>query len=481
MGMAFSAPRSRNISAADVAAVFGAKPQGYQRPYISAADVIRAKPQGYYEPQGASLKAYKPSLRGALVNKASDALATVMPRRRANRLADKVLRAGEMLAPVNPMARQEFKQAAQSGSFLSRLGNSFAADLSVMPVVGKLAKPARDLFGYKPEYTSLLNRPTSKGKVDPNAIGADFVQTRKLTPRRHITPEDLQGGNLILTTADRTRAGGELRGLRGREFERPVDMQGGQDFIRDHFDGVWASDRPVIRKLASQAAEGGDRPAYLMPVTMAGVSGDFSHMMADTMLEQMRALPASSLKALDDRLRQGKKANTFEGLSFAHRDVDEVRDQLMNDWPGTRRADLWKHLDTGTIEAEGVSVGDARLAITDPNLAHMPSEIVGYNIGRMTPEIIDKPAIPHSTYSTQIGGSFEGSFDRPMPASVLFPDFYGSLAARGTARDKYTRALMMNKVTQPADQRWLDRVMPQWERMGAEEHLRWGRPTPFGR
>jgi hypothetical protein len=379
------------------------------------------------------------------------------------------------------MARQEFRQAAQSGSFLSRLGNSFAADLAVMPVVGKLAKPARNLFGYKPEYTTLHNRPTSKGMVNPEAIGAEFVATRELTPQRHITPEDLQGGNLILTTADRTRAGGELRGLRGRQFKRPVDMQGGQDFIRDHFDGVWASDRAVIRKLASRAAEGGDRPAYIMPITMAGVSGDFSHMMADTVLEQMRALPASSLKALDDSLRQGKKAPLFEDVSFSGRDVSDVRDQLMNDWTGTRRANLWKHLDTGRAEAEGLSIGDARLAITDPNLAHMPTEIAGYNIGRMTPEIIDKPAVPHSTYDTQIGGSYEGSFDRPMPASALFLDFYDDLAARGMAPDKYTRALMMNKVTQPADQRWLDRVMPEWERMGAEGHLRWGRPTPFGR
>jgi hypothetical protein len=212
---------------------------------------------------------------------------------------------------------------------------------------------------------------------------------------------------------------------------------------------------------------------------MAGVSGDFSHMMADTVLEQVRTLPASSLKALDDRLRRGKKAPAFEDLSFSGSDVDEVRDQLMNDWTGTDRADLWKHLDTGRVEAEGLSIGDARLAITDPNLAHMPTETAGYNIGRVTPEVIDKPAVPHATYGTQIGGAYEGSFYRP--ASALFPDFYDDLAARGTARDKYTRALMMNKVTQPADQRWVDRVMPVWERLGEEESLRWGFPTPFGR
>lgn len=393
-------------------------------------------------------------------------------------------------------------EAAKRGNWLEAAINAGATALGMIPGIGDALgsaaksillgsrKPIQSLddvdWGYKPAYSGLTG-PGFKGRIDPNGVGADYIPTRELTPRKTLTPEDLvrEDANLMLTIGDRTRAGGELRSVNGIEFRNPVNMEGGPDFIRDHHDGVWAADATPTKQMAKVVKAAGDRPTYLMPMTMAGGAGDFSHMMADASLGQIDKMGGNARAVLDERIHDPsiKRSALFEDFNFGDRLSEDIRQELLDQtrWSGTRRAELWDHLDNKAVRDAGLDVGAARLAITEPDLAYVPTETIGYNIARLNDNVITNPARPHSTYNTQIGGEYAGGFEIPVPASIAFPDFYQMLGDRGSQRHRYARAIMMNDVTQRATQEWLDNVMPYWEKAKEEGRLLWGSPTQIGR
>jgi len=123
-----------------------------------------------------------------------------------------------------------------------------------------------------------LDRPVSE-------MSATVEQIRNLPQRRVLSPEQMQGGNILALIGDRTAAGRNLMAVNGQPLARPVELQGGPDFMRTHQgdSAAWASGQPVITKLskAVQEAGGNGDPVYGAYTAMSHTAGDFSTMMAD--------------------------------------------------------------------------------------------------------------------------------------------------------------------------------------------------------
>ncbi len=108
----------------------------------------------------------------------------------------------------------------------------------------------------------LIKRPT-KEMLDPAGLGSvklpDYVenieydfapQADALKPAQTIDIGALQGKTLIPAFGDRTYAGGALQGIGDVTFDQPVNMQGGNQFMRSQGKGIWASMQDKMQEKA---------------------------------------------------------------------------------------------------------------------------------------------------------------------------------------------------------------------------------------
>jgi hypothetical protein len=105
-------------------------------------------------------------------------------------------------------------------------------------------------------------------------------------------------------------------------------------------------------------------------------------------------------------------------------------------------------------------VASTRKAIIEPELLNLPSGAAGMTVAKMDPggRVIKDPAIPHTTYNTQLGGQYVGGFDRPIPRGVMFPDWMATRPP-GEPGPMNDYSFERQTVAQPANQQWLDNIM----------------------
>ena len=354
-------------------------------------------------------------------------------------------------------------------------GSKFAVDLNfdgTIPAPKALEAPAiiqsrpapKADWGYEPQYTGLRNRPA------PSEVG--FEQTHAMTDRKPMTPEDLYGGTLVAGMADRTRAGGVLSSINGKAFD-PIEMQGGQDFMRQHdaagTGALWASAGGPMTSV-NNVVKGIDGPAYFTPFTMQGSSGDYSTMMSDAVLGQLHGTTKKARRAFDAVMRK----NNPEWAGMENLDnLGVLREQLHKN--GGMRTKMAKLMDSAEAIKSGLpDIGATRKAITDPHQLHVPTEAFGNVVGVLNGKKLGHQAMPHGTYESQIGGRYLGSMETPIPANLMFPDMFNETMATST-RDKVAYRLKMGVKTQKADQEWLDNIMP-WYEQQRSKGVNWSSP-----
>jgi hypothetical protein len=319
-------------------------------------------------------------------------------------------------------------------------------------------------WGYETKFSNLRNRPS----IDE--VQADFVPTVNLASHQFIKPEKLQGGVLVAGQSDRTRTGGILKGVNGRAID-PVNMQGGQDFMRlmaslrssdPESQALWAPAQGAMSGVGN-VVRGSDKPHYFMPFTMQGDSGDYSHMMADTILGQFQYSTKADRKLFDEIMRNNFPRWT--GVS----DLDNLpalREQLRND--PALRVGLAKSLDFSPLQKGSLpDVSSSRIAISEPGLFHAPTEAFGYQVGLLSPDgrLIKSPTFPHETYDTQIAGEYLGGFEAPVPVNIAMPDFYEAAMSRPKAKRSDVAYLLKRGVrTQEINQKWVDQVSEYLDR-----------------
>lgn len=188
------------------------------------------------------------------------------------------------------------------------------------------------------------------------------VQPRPIQAAGQVTLADFEGLPFITSMADRTAAGGTLTGINNVKLSRPVNLQGGQDFMFDNPGKAWASGRTPTKQIIDMAdtlkSVTGQDPLFL-PWRMAPTGGDFASMTGETMLSYAKeTLGKRDTNRLDKAVRE--LIPEWKGVQ-ADASVAQFREA-----PDRVRKALKNMMDVEFRERGGLGLGEARLAVTDP-------------------------------------------------------------------------------------------------------------------
>ena len=241
------------------------------------------------------------------------------------------------------------------------------------------------------------------------------IEERPMAEKPVISLEDLEGRPFLTSMSDRTRAGGRLMTVNDVDLGEGVDLKGGQDFMFDNPDMVWASDPQVVAGLKKRAdilrKQTGKDPVYL-PWQMAPTGGDHATMTTEVMLRHAKSnMLKKDQKALDKEIKQ--IIPDWKGVN----DPASI-DQIYN-VSGDKRKQIQQLMDVGYKDKGGMSRGEARLAVSDmTQLQGRQGRLI--NVGEIGEGdiIVDSG---HPTYSAALRGQGLGALDRDIVATEILP------------------------------------------------------------
>lgn len=292
-------------------------------------------------------------------------------------------------------------------------------------------------------------------------------QVADLPARKQITLEDLKGQYVVPAVGDRTAAGKLLTEVEGVKFNRPVELEGGPDFMLTHGAAggpdstVWASGQSIVSALRNRALEAERKggPANLMYVPMGYNSLNFSTMPTDAALEMIRSgkITKKAKKEFDEAVRSLRP-------EFAGIDSPQALEQLQKS--GELRHAFLDRMQIDKFRNAGFpDITAIRKAIMEPALENVPLYHGGYSVGKIDTSLpINKsPKAPHKTYPAQLHGQVAGGMDTPVPHTMMWRDFFKERRARGMPESGDRMAFERSKPLQLVDQELLDTVMPYVE------------------
>lgn len=287
-------------------------------------------------------------------------------------------------------------------------------------------------MGFDPRFDP---RVKEQGKL--SKLVTDVEEPKVQVPKLSLA--DLEGRPFITSMSDRTGVG-LLQSIGDVNLNRPINMQGGQDFMFNNPGMVWASGKMPSRQLLQEAEiikqVTGKNPIYL-PWRMAPSGGDFATMTGESMLSFAEAnMNKGTKKKLDSKIK--KMIPDWSGVN----DPKSV-EQFRNAPDATRKA-LKNMMDTEFRDAGGLSIGQARLAVADPK------QLKGAEGGLMNVGEIfaDQPLIAksgHVSYPYGVPGQGLGQLAEDVNVFQLMPNV---VQARGipnpmSPRQTDLRALQM--------------------------------------
>ena len=194
-----------------------------------------------------------------------------------------------------------------------------------------------------------------------------------------------------------------LTEIEGVRLPTPVALEGGPDFMRTHlpFGAAWASDKGPITGLSrrvQEAAGKGSGDVYMVYTPMSHVGGDFSTMMSDALLEQIKGgkITKKAKREFDKEVRRFRPE--WKGV-----DDPTARDQLNAN--GALRHAFIDRMTLDQFKTAGFpDLPTTRAAITEQSLMDAPIHAGGFSIAKMDPtgRIITESPAPHTTYNTQL-------------------------------------------------------------------------------
>lgn len=257
---------------------------------------------------------------------------------------------------------------------------------------------------------------------------------------------DMEGRPFVTSMSDRTAAGARLTGINDIDFDIPVDLRGGQDYMFDLMNRgqVWASDARPVRQLEAYAKTladtTGQSPIYL-PFRMSPSGGDYATMTTDTMLEYARKnMSPDAIKEANDAIRnQGRriskkdadgnyysvmiKAPEFKGLE----NMDSIAQSKQ--LSGDQRKMIQEVLDKDFRKQGSLGITESRLAVSDPRqLAAREGGLQNVGLFDLDSDIIDVSG--HPTYSSGLPGRGMGLLSEDVGVFQLLP---GVMRERGMA------------------------------------------------
>jgi len=283
--------------------------------------------------------------------------------------------AGRMgsFAPINPMP------AAKA---YGRLVGEALANEARIPILSDITPKPPGIVGFDLRYD-----PRIKEQERLKALVTQVQQTQSQMPQK-LSLADLEGRPFITSMSDRTAGGGILTGINDVQLNRPIELQGGQDYMFNNPGQVWASAQGPVKQILENAQVvkqvTGQNPLYI-PWRMAPTGGDFAHMTGETMLSYADTVMNKGTKAKVNKEIK-KLIPEWSGIG-----TDEAIAQY-RDAPDKTRKALKNMMDVEFRDRGGLNIGEARLAVSDPT--QLSAQDAGIqNIGEI---FADKPMIMQS-------------------------------------------------------------------------------------
>lgn len=254
-------------------------------------------------------------------------------------------------------------------------------------------------------------------KVKPrDEYGVPIVEGR-LDDAPTITLSDLEGYPYLSTMSDRTAAGGQLVGIGDKDLAYPIDLTGGQDFMRNN-PKLWASGTGPVNQMI-QAGQNlkkeYGRDPVLIPWRMSASGSDFSgQMTGGTMMSYASAnMPAAVKKQLDADIRA--RVPDFVGV-----DNPLAQEQFARLPDATRKFIQQQIMDKDYRSQGGISLPQARLAIADPS--QLDAQVMGLqNVGLLDVDAGNLSGQGNIIYPDAVGGEFIGRLDTDATLIDLDP------------------------------------------------------------
>jgi len=298
------------------------------------------------------------------------------------------------------------------------------------PTYNEFVNQVPNLMGITVPNNSLANavRSTKIGsfdaRFDPRKLELEkientvpHVEQLNLTPIPKVSLADYEGRPFITSMSDRTAAGGDLLGVNNVMYKRPVHLHGGQDYMFNNPDQVWASAQqavsPIIKNAEILKEATGKNPLYI-PWRMAPTSGDFAHMTGESMIAHAEAAMDKSDKkllnnAIKDLLPHWKGVDSPESINQYRSAPKTVRDTIM------------QIMDRDFRDVGGLNIGQARLSVTDPRQINAVEGGI-QNIGEI---YAGQPMIMksgHPSYPRGVAGQGLGTIDQEHNIFELLPN-----------------------------------------------------------
>jgi hypothetical protein len=332
-----------------------------------------------------------------------------------------------------------------------------ATGRALEPVAGRVAEAAYNRGGLAREMAMAMGQGTQSQAVrrvgqmefdprfDPRvkeqgklrSLVTDVDESMVRVPEISIT--DLEGRPFITSMSDRTGVG-LLQSIGDVNLNRPVNMQGGQDFMFNNPGMVWASGKNPSRQLLQEAEiikqVTGQNPVYL-PWRMAPSGGDFATMTGESMLSFADTnMTKGNKRKLDSKIK--KMIPGWSGVSDPQ-SVEQFRGA-----PDAVRKSVKNMMDTEFRDMGGLSIGQARLSVADPRQLSAAEGGV-MNVGEI---FADRPLVTrsgHASYPFGVPGQGIGRLKEDVNVMQLMPNV---VQARGipdpmSPRQTDIRALQM--------------------------------------
>ena len=358
----------------------GGRPATDLSPYIKVSELEKRAPalndflvKNYKPIEGIKKRVKAPAVLGvsaaeaqAAINRAKegdtgraalDVIGAIGAPVAASRFLPKKLRVlGGMAAAVAPMveATAPEKKAAGGLMHLAGGGGKFGVAADIAQKAATLGK--RAIGAFDPRFDKRV------GEIPKlqNMVLHNEQYGPKTVPTVHLP--DYEGHPFITSISDRSHGGANLLGINDIMFKRPVDQTGGKLYMYNHPGNVWAAgDVPadnIMRQANALKDFTGKDPLYL-PWQMAPTGSDFSHMTGQTMLAYAEsAMPKSEKKNLDKYMKD--IIPDWKGI-----DHPDSLQQFLSSPAGVRGA-AQDMMDKNFRDSGGIGIGQARLAIADP-------------------------------------------------------------------------------------------------------------------
>jgi hypothetical protein len=351
------------------------------------------------------------------------------------RVKPDVLEAGMAVAPMGrpvTMATLEAAKLARQAAMKAGMAGERYAERVVPGIMERGGLPAEILQGMAGQPSRALPQQGRSGfgafdpRYDPRVLEQNRLQamTRdiQLNPDAVNAPAvslaDFEGRPFITSMSDRTAAGGKLMGIDNVQFNRPVELLGGQDYMFNNPGQVWASGKGPAKALMKYADEvksaTGQDPLYL-PYRMAPTGGDFAQMTGETMLAYADASMGKTQKKNFDKAIK-KFIPDWAGVS------DPASVQQFRNMPDKTRKNIKRMMDTDFRNEGGLNIGGARLAVSDP--AQLDARQGGImNVGEI---FAGKPIVAesgHPAYPSGVPGRGIGTIKENVSIFELLPQY----------------------------------------------------------